>query len=134
MANTNDQVMEMVEKEIRKNPDISNAELREKAAGIDKSITKLSARQFNARYPLQVKRAMKPSKPRKSRGGRKKATKRRAAPAARAAASGDGNRDAVRGVLLQLARDVASAEGKGDVVDVIAGMDRYVDRVLKAAG
>jgi len=37
-------------------------------------------------------------------------------------------------VLLSLARDMASAQGKGDVVDVVAGIDRYVDRVLKAAG
>jgi hypothetical protein len=40
----------------------------------------------------------------------------------------------VRGVLLELARDVANAQGKGDVVDVIMGIDRYVDRVVKAVG
>ncbi|HEX7049759.1 MAG TPA: hypothetical protein VF188_06055, partial [Longimicrobiales bacterium] len=39
---------------------------------------------------------------------------------------------AVRDVLLQFAKEVAKAEGKADFVDVIGGVDRYVDRVLKA--
>ena len=121
MAEANPQVMEMIEAEIRKNPDISNPELFEKAKAIDKSVTKLSPRQFNAMYPLQVKRAMKPGRPRKR-------PKRKASRAAT-----DGSRDKVRDVLLTLAKDVANAQGKGDVVDVVAGIDRYVDRVLKAA-
>lgn len=129
-ANTNPKVLEMVESEIKKNPDISNEELRTKAEGLDKSVSKLTARQFNARYPLQVKRALKPRK----RGGRKKApSRRRGAGAANGAGKSQGNREAIRNVLLDLARDVANASGKGDVVDVIAGMDRYVDRVLKAS-
>jgi hypothetical protein len=36
-------------------------------------------------------------------------------------------------VLLDLAKDIANAQGKGDVVDVVAGIDRYVDRAIKAA-
>lgn len=129
-ANTNPKVLEMVESEIKKNPDISNAELRSKAEGIDKSVTKLTARQFNARYPLQVKRGLKPRK----RGGRKKApARKRAAGTANGAGKSQNNREAIRNVLLDLARDVANASGKGDVVDVIAGMDRYVDRVIKAS-
>lgn len=124
MAESNPKVMEMVEAEIKKNPDISNPELFEKAKAIDKNVTQLSARQFNAMYPLQVKRAMKPTRPRK-RSSRKSASR---------SASRNGSRDRVREVLLALAKDVANAQGKGDVVDVVAGIDRYVDRVLKAAG
>lgn len=131
MAEANPKVMEMIEGEIKKNPDISNPDLFEKAKSIDKSVAQLSARQFNAMYPLQVKRALKPTK---RSGGRKKARPRKAAPApSRGRAATDG-RDQVRKVLLDLAKDVANAQGKGDVVDVIAGIDRYVDRVLKAAG
>lgn len=52
----------MVEKELKKNPDISNTELRDKAAKIDSRVEKLTPRQFNARYPLQVKREMNPAK------------------------------------------------------------------------
>lgn len=122
MATANPQVMEMVEAELKNNPDISNPELLEKARAIDRKVADLSPRQFNAMYPLQVKRAMKPARPRKR-------TKRSSS-----GAKADGNRDKVRDVLLALAKDVANAQGKGDVVDVVAGIDRYVDRVLKAAG
>jgi len=127
MADTNPKVMEMVEAELKKNSDISNKELREKATKIDANVKKLSARQFNATYPLQVKRAMKP-RSKASRKPKKSAGRSRAG--SRAGADG---RDQVRGILLDLAKDVANAQGKGDVVDVIAGIDRYVDRVVKAA-
>jgi len=35
---------------------------------------------------------------------------------------------------MRFAMDITSAEGKADVVGVIAGLDRYVDDVVKAAG
>jgi hypothetical protein len=137
MAEANPKVMEMVQAELAKNPNVSNAELFEKAKGVDKAVGKLSARQFNARYPLQVKRTMAPKakKPRRPAA----AKERKAATGGRgrrekAAAPQDSGRDRVRTTLLELARDVANAQGKGDVVDVIVGIDRYVDRVIKAAG
>ena len=127
MADVNEKVMAMIEKEIKANPDASNDELRQKAEKIDSSISKLSARQFNARYPLQVKRRLSPAKPRR---------RKRAAKGGRGAkrAAGNGNREPVRGVLLDFAREVAAAEGKAQIVDLIAGVDKYVDRVIKAAG
>ena len=54
----NPDVMEMVERELRENPDVSNKDLKLKAEEIDEEIEELSARQFNARYPLQVKRKL----------------------------------------------------------------------------
>ena len=126
MADTNPDVMDLVESELRKNPDISNPELLEMAKKIDPSVEKLTSRQFNARYPLQVKRAMAPSKPRRRKRAPKKSRE------AGTSRSTDSGRDNVRRLLLQLAKDVGNAEGKGDVVDVVAGIDRYVDRVLKA--
>lgn len=130
MAEANPKVMEMVESELKKDPDISNRELLDKARSIDKGVDKLSARQFNARYPLQVKRNMAPRKPRSRRttSGGKKAR----AGGRKAGRQADGGRDQVRTILLELARDVANAQGKGDVVDVIMGIDGYVDRVVKA--
>lgn len=129
MADSNPKVMEMVEEELKKNGDISNAELLEKAAGIDAGIKSLSARQFNAMYPLQVKRALKPRKRtarrKKATGGSKRANASRSPGAAT-------ERDRVRSVLLELVKDIAGAEGKADVVDVVAGIDRYVDRVMRA--
>lgn len=131
MADSNPKVMEMVETELKKNGDISNAELFEKAVGIDAGIKSLSARQFNAKYPLQVKRALKPRK--RGPRGKKAPGKRTATSAGRSGAAAT-DRDRVRAVLLELAKDIAGAEGKADVVDVVAGIDRYVDRVVKAAG
>lgn len=131
MADSNPKVMEMVETELKKNGDISNAELFEKATRIDGGIKSLSARQFNAMYPLQVKRALKP---RKRTSRRKKGTGRKSATSASRSGARVTDRDRVRTVLLELAKDIAGAEGKADVVDVVAGIDRYVDRVVKAAG
>lgn len=130
MADPNPKVMEMVETELKKNGDISNAELFDKAVAIDSGVKSLSARQFNAKYPLQVKRALKP---RKRTPRRKKSSGKRKTSTSRSPAGATG-RDRVRTVLLELAKDIAGAEGKADVVDVVAGIDRYVDRVVKAAG
>lgn len=135
MADANPRVMEMIESELKKDPDISNKALLEKASKMDENVASLSPRQFNAMYPLQVKRALKPRKPRKKkkakpsqapgpkRGGRSSA-------GGRGGAGGGAERDRVRLVLLELAKDIASADAKADVVDVVAGIDRYVDRVV----
>ncbi len=140
MAEANPKVMDMVQAEIKKNPKVSNNELFQKATALDKDVAKLSARQFNARYPLQVKRTMAPKRKAARRGAAGRGRKG-AAPAGKArgatrtkAAGQDGSRDRIRTLLLELARDVANASGKGDVIDVVAGIDRYVDRVLKATG
>ena len=132
MADANPKVMEMIEAELKKNADISNAELLEKARKIDKGVEKLSARQFNAKYPLQVKRALNPPKRRSSRK-RKSTSSSKGRSTGRSRTAGDDSRDRVRAVLLELAKDVANAENKGDVVEVVAGIDRYIDRVVKAA-
>jgi hypothetical protein len=149
---------------------MSNEDLRAKAEKLDDAVARMSARQFNATYPLQVKRKLAPPT---RRGGRKssKATKRRGRkagskradtggataerkrgrPRGRAAAQAggasirgaggrgpgaaatNGARGRVRAALLDFARDLASADGAG-LVDVIAGVDGYVDRVMKASG
>lgn len=138
MADANPKVMQMVETELKKNPSISNKELLEKAKSIDKGVDKLTARQFNATYPLQVKRAMKPSRRRaakkggKAGGRRARKSARPAAARGRSTAAGAGDRDQVRKVLVELARDVAQGD-RGALVQVVAGIDRYVDRVMKAA-
>lgn len=133
MADANPKVMDMIRGELEKNPDVSNSELLEKAKQIDKSVGQLTARQFNATYPLQVKRAMKPQRKRATRKKAPKTTARAASRSGGKPARND-SRDRVRNVLLDLAKDVANAEGKGDVVEVVAGIDRYVDRAIKAAG
>lgn len=117
MPATNEKVMSMVEEEIRKNSDVETQALYDKARKIDKSIGDLSIRQFNARYPLQVKRRLAPARPRRQR---------------RRPSKGNG-RAQVREVLLEYARQLAAAEDIAEVVDLVAGVDKYVDRVMKAA-
>lgn len=133
MAEANPKVMTMIEAELKKNPDITNPELFDKAKGIDKNVGKLSPRQFNARYPLQVKRTMAPKKARRGRPAASARARGGASTSSRAPADGK-RREKVRAVLADLARDVASAQDKGKLVDVVMGLDRYVDRVVKASG
>jgi hypothetical protein len=252
MADVNPEVMAMVRAELEKNPGTSSPELFERAKSIDPEIGNLSARQFNASYPLQVKRqaggakrdgkqqpaasggakrgakrgakgeakagaggARRGRKPKqasiaaaagaaanggagangggaageaaasepaaagrrgrkagtatgaarsggrgRSGGGAAKAagkrggrpTARRSAAGAGAASAGAGRgaqrqgapaadagdsgerRSQVKGVLVQFATDIANADDMAGLVRVMAGLDRYVEKVIKAAG
>lgn len=122
MAEVNEKVRSMVEAELKKDPSTSNEDLYEKAIKIDPGVKDLSSRQFNARYPLQVKRKMSDaagtSKPRTPRGPRKRK---------------ESNREEIRKELFTLAKDVAGTEDRGDLVAVMSNMDKYVDRVVEAA-
>jgi hypothetical protein len=179
MAAPNERVMDMVRREIEKNPSIPSQELFEKAKKMDSSMKRLTIRQFHATYPLQVKRlskgARRRGRPRKAaaaapvKRGRRRRGAAKAAPAKRArrpgrppgrpagrppgrprgrppgrpraaataaasAARNEGvsDRDAVRTILLQFASEVAGAEGKADIVQVMGTMERYVDRLVQA--
>jgi hypothetical protein len=125
MAKNEQKVMQWVEKQLEANPDITTSELHEKAKKVDSGVAQLSLRQFNARFPLQVKR----KKSLATGGGRRKRKSTRSR-----RHSANLNRDAVRNVLLQFASDLSAAEERKDVVQVVARVDRYVDQVLKAAG
>jgi hypothetical protein len=127
VANTDDKVYTAVEGALQKNPSASVDELFDIARGVSPAVGKLTKRQFHARYPLQVKRRMSPKKPRRktrakaaSRGGR------------RAHSSNGSARESVRATFMRFASDLAAAEARKDVVKVVAGVDRYVDEVLKA--
>ncbi len=130
MAEVKDKVMDMVRKELDKNPDAENRELYEKATKVDGSIADLTLRQFHARYPLQVKR----QKAQRSGGG----SKSKRSSSGRGGGSGTGadvNRDKVRATLLQFAKDVSSAEGQAStLIDVLENVDDYVDQVVRAVG
>ena len=160
MPDANDRVMAMIEKELQANPEISNEDLRTKAEKLDDAVGRMSARQFNATYPLQVKRRLQPPRRRSRKASKGAGTKKRGRPAGtgrkrgrpakgaargraaaaagganiragRAGGPGDVARGRVRAALLDFARDLASADGAG-LVDVISGVDAYVDRVMKA--
>lgn len=132
MADVNDKVMEMVRKELKENPDAENKELYAKAKKVDGSIEELSLRQFHARYPLQVKRQLAQNRGGK-KGGRKKKSRKKSRSGGRGGDSASGaDRDAIRGTLLQFAKDVSSAEGKAEMIDLLTSVDEYVDEVVKA--
>lgn len=56
MADTSQRVMNMVRRRIMENPEISNEELFAAAVQLEPEMRALNMRQFNARYPLQVRR------------------------------------------------------------------------------
>jgi hypothetical protein len=129
VANSDDKVLAAVEGALAKNPAASVDELFDLAKGISASVGRLTKRQFHARYPLQVKRRLNPSKRRrKARGKAANANKRRTKRAVGSV------RDSVRSTFLRFASEVAGAESRKDMVKVVAGVDRYVDDVLEATG
>lgn len=148
MAKTDERVMDLVEKEIRKDPGVSSSDLFEKAKKVVSSLGELTLRQFHARYPLQIKRRMAMAEGGGKRTSGKRRGRRSGARKAPAAAKGGrasrgrtansdapstGDRDQVRSVLLKFAADLSAAEARKDLVKVLAGVDRYVDDVMKAA-
>lgn len=133
MAEVKEKVMNMVRKELEKNPDAENRDLYEKATKVDGSIEDLTLRQFHARYPLQVKRQKAQNE--KEKGGTSRKRRRSAAGRKSRAADGEVDREKVRAALLQFAKDVSAAEGQASVlIDVLQDVDDYVDQVLKAVG
>jgi hypothetical protein len=109
-------VMEMVEEAVRQDPKIASRSLYRRACEIEASIRDLSVRQFHAAYALPAKRRLG----RRSGG----ATGDRPAP-------GDVDREALRRVLLQFAEEVAGARNRVALVQVLAGIDSYVDDISK---
>ena len=113
MAVVIDRVMNMVREEIERRPEISSQELFEKAKKLDRGIRSLSPRQFNATYPLQVRRSIAPRRPRMRRAGRRSAQ----------------GREQMRAVLLDFAQTIASAKEPAALVHIIGNLDSWVDRI-----
>jgi hypothetical protein len=130
MAEINEKVMEFVKETLDKSPKINLDELFERAKELSDDVAELSKRQFNARYPLQVKRRLAQATRGKGSGRKTTAAARRRSRGV-AAAKAEAARAATRQVLLRFAADLAGAEERKDLVKVLAGVDRYVDEVLK---
>jgi hypothetical protein len=142
-----ERIMEFVEAELKKDPGLGSRELFERAKKISRSISSLSVRQFHARYPLVVKRRMAAGKPKsdrstkarqskpagKAKGARRrKATARGSAPARRATSTRGPNRDAIREVLLDFARNLSTAESQTETIKVMSGLEKCIDRIIAA--
>ena len=155
MADNQEKILAFVEAELKKNPSATTEELQNATKKKFPSTGKLSKRQFNARYALQIKRrkpagakkapAAKAKAPAKKPAAKKapaakgprlprvrRAPKAAAAPAAAAPAAPTMDRDAVRSQFLRFASDITAAESRRDLVRVLANVDKYVDAVAKA--
>ena len=129
---TNEDVMEMVRRQLQRDPPPPTSALYGRAAHIDPDVYDLSLRQFHAKYPLRVKRE-------RARAERDAARR----DGGEVAGTGDGGagyrgagsspeptaRDRVREVLYGLAREVASAEGVADLTGVVLRLADRVDEV-----
>lgn len=58
MADVNAKVVAMVERALKKNPELRSTDLQERAVKIDKTLGKLNGRQFHARYALPARRRL----------------------------------------------------------------------------
>jgi hypothetical protein len=146
MADRNQKIFDRVRQELAKNGKLGSRQLYEMAKGWDQSIGQDSLQQFHARYVLPIKRQDSSSKG-KGRAGRqgaagtgrqgKAAADSQKAPAARqrdgrsrgGKAAAGSERDRIRSVLLEFARDFADAESRSDIVQVVSRVDDYVNRI-----
>ena len=127
-------VMEFVERTLEADPNVSNGDLFAGAREIDPSVAELTARQFHARYPLQVKarlaRAAAPE-PKTPPEPEVPTVEETAPEDARPPQAGDPV--AVRRLLVDLAKELATAESKAEVIEVMARLDDYVAEIMEAA-
>jgi hypothetical protein len=131
MAEVDPKVMRFVEDTLRKSPRIKNAALFERVKESFPSMGELSNRQFNARYPLQVKRRRALARRTRS-GGAPGSLSARGGTRPGTRPTPKTPRDAVRQVFLDFATDLAAAEDRKDLVKVLAAVDAYVDQVVKS--
>ena len=73
MPKENERIAESIEKELRRNPKASTAELQEKAAKIKRSVAKMSLRSFHSTHVGAIKRRISGKK-----GGRKSSARAKA--------------------------------------------------------
>ena len=127
-------VMEYVERTLEANPGIANADLFAGAREIDPSVGQLTGRQFHARYPLQVKaRLARAAAPETKTPPEPEVPTAEETTAADATPVKEGDGVTVRRLLFDLAKELASAESKAEVIDVMARLDDYVAEIMEAA-
>ena len=146
-------VMEYVERTLEANPGIANADLFAGAREIDPAVGQLTGRQFHAKYPLQVKarlaraaaperktppEATTPPEPEPEVTTAEESTAPDVSSAVgvgdpKAPPTGAGDPLAVRRLLLDLWKELASAESKTEVIEVMARLDDYVAEIMEAA-
>lgn len=120
MAGSDEAILTMVRKQLRRKEPPDTEALYGRATQIDESVRDLSLRQFNAKYVLRVRREMKRSDKTPPVESKPKTPE-----------LSEETRARVREVFLQFARDVAAADRAG-LIDLVENVDRYTDRVMAA--
>ena len=127
-------VMEYVERTLEAKPGITNADLFAGAREIDPSVGQLTGRQFHAKYPLQVKaRLARTAAPEPKKPPEPEVPLAEEPTAPDVSSAGEGDPLAVRRLLLDLSRELVSAESKAEVIEVMARLDDYVAEIMEAA-
>ena len=130
-------VMEYVKRTLEANPGVTNKDLFAGAREIDPSVGELSARQFHAKYRLQAKARLAraaapetrtPPEPEMPTVPTSEETATADAPPVK-----EGDPVAVRRLLLDLAKELACAASKAEVIAVMARLDYYVAEIMEAA-
>lgn len=141
----NPEIIERVREKLEKYPELKSRQLYDMAVRLDTSLATLGLRSFHARYVLPIMREraraegrIKPRAPRKKRVAAKTAAATAAGAsdqkAARTRSSRGPSSDEharVRAILLRFARDVAAAESRADIVDLIGGIDAVAAAILE---
>jgi len=122
-----ERVMGFVTKALLEEPEPPVGELYERARTLDPGVAGMSLREFNARFPLQIRRREALERPGRRKSMRSKALRQRKA------ADEDRRRAAVRGVLLRFAVELSEADGPAELVRVMAGLEAWVDETVAAA-
>lgn len=135
-------VVKMVRDQLvrRKSPPNVKA-LYGRAIRINEGIRDLSLRQFNALYPLQVRRELKREENEASsterssdaRSSEERASGRTTPDPNGGAVHEEARRSAIRSELLAFARAVARAGGSAELIDLVLDLDAWVERVRSAA-
>ena len=124
------EILEMVEDQLdRPNPPDTKVLYRRAMYFIDRDVRHLSLQQFNAKFPLRVKR--RKARERTERRVQRTREESDGHGTDDASDGADGRREAVRQTLLDFAKAVTGAEDRGAVIDVLTGVDEYVDRVVE---
>lgn len=144
-----ERILQMVERQLdRPNPPDTKVLYRRAMHFIDRDVRQLSVPQFNAKFPLRVKRRR--ARRRAEAGGRRRSTGGNDSPpdsgATASRENGDGPEEArdagtglqrdrarsnLREVFLDYARLVGAADGSADLIDVYRRAGAYVDRALE---
>ena len=132
MATENDTVAEMIEKELRANPNAKTVELQERASKIDKSVAELNLRSFHSIHVGSIKRKISGKK-----GGRSKAARKMSGGRSRARASGGLSALAKASYDEKKAAVLSSMDGafkKAVAADSLSGLEKLLAKMDKAGG